>query len=167
MITGNDLTPPASYKALIVGDIDDPQTNYVVVLYAYNMIYIYIIIFIYHKFCASETCKEACKIASEFQVSRRRAAELQIAKKERNYTSKTNLIHSSLCTMVRTWFIGSGRNPYIGHYKAMLIVGITWYNHPQISGYPMFDHGSNMDGEKNGKKHLKQEKILLPSGCLT
>ena len=40
MITGNDLTPPASYKALIVGDIDDPQTNYVVVLYAYNMIYI-------------------------------------------------------------------------------------------------------------------------------
>ena len=54
--------------------------------------------------------------------------------------------------MVRTWFIGSGRNPYIGHYKAMLIAGITWYNHPQISGYPMFDQGSNMDGEKNEKK---------------
>ena len=152
MKTGNDLTPPASYLALIVGDIDDPQTNYVVVLYAYNIIYIYI----HHKLCASETCKEACKIASEFQVSRRRAAELQSAKKERNYTSKTNLIHSSL-SMVRTWFIGSGRNPHIGHCKAMLILGITWYNHPEISGYPMFDQGSNMDGEKKWKISNKKQ----------
>ena len=33
---------------------------------------------------ASETCKDTCKIASEFQVPRRRAAELQIAK-EKNF----------------------------------------------------------------------------------
>ena len=46
MKTGNDLTPPASYKALIVGDIDDPQTNYVVVLYAYNIISIFITNFV-------------------------------------------------------------------------------------------------------------------------
>jgi hypothetical protein len=36
----------------------------------------------YHIDCASETCKEASKIASEFQVSRRWAAELQIAQKD-------------------------------------------------------------------------------------
>jgi len=39
--------------------------------------------FIYRKVCASETCKGPCKIASEFQVSRWRAAELQIAQKEK------------------------------------------------------------------------------------
>ena len=48
--------------------------------------------FIYREVCASETCKGPCKIASEFQVSRWRAAELQIAQKERKKERKNDLL---------------------------------------------------------------------------
>ena len=53
--------------------------------------------FIYREVCASETCKGPCKIASEFQVSRWRAAELQIAQKERKKERMT-------CCFWTCWF---------------------------------------------------------------
>ena len=50
--------------------------------------YIFLSIFIKCKVCASETCKGPCKIASEFQVSRWQAAELQIAQKEEDILTR-------------------------------------------------------------------------------
>ena len=57
----------------------------------------YMSIYIPRKVGASETCKGPCKVASEFQVSRWRAAELQIAQKETRWARepKSKTAHST------------------------------------------------------------------------
>ena len=68
--------------------------------------------FIYREVCASETCKGPCKIASEFQVSRWRAAELQIAQKERKKERMTCCFWTCWCSAAIVLQVSRGHTIY-------------------------------------------------------